>query len=219
MATLAFILDRMDEAAPLSPFFERARWLLVFETESGVATWIPNRGSSGARLADRIVNAGAGAVVCGWIDGHSLARLGNAGVTVRLGPCTRPALSLAQSLAELPLARRNGTDARRQFRLTCINDARRLRVQHRTQTVTAPETAMDRAAAPLNRDEVVAVVGQIDDDKIAAIIGSGATLEELVEAFAWASDETDALADAEKSLSGTVAQVYDILTAEDWQEP
>ena len=102
---LAFILDRMDEAAPLSPFFAKARWLLVFDTTTGVATWIPNREASGPRLADRILEVGADPVVCGWIDRLSLARLRDAGVVVRLGQCTLPALSLAGSLAELPIAR------------------------------------------------------------------------------------------------------------------
>ncbi len=69
---------------------------------------------------------------------------------------------------------------------------------------------------PLVRDDVIGVVGQIDDDKIAGIIATGATMEQLVEAYAWTADETDALADAEKSLSGTVAEVYDILTADDF---
>lgn len=69
---------------------------------------------------------------------------------------------------------------------------------------------------PLNHDDVVGVVGHIDDDKIAAIIAIGADMEELVEAYAWASDETDALGEAEKSLSGHVAQIYDILTTDEW---
>lgn len=74
-------------------------------------------------------------------------------------------------------------------------------------------------AAPLTHQDVVDVVGAMEDDKIAAVIATGATMEELVEAYAWASDETDALAEAEKSLSGAVADVYDILTAgEEWEE-
>ncbi len=78
---------------------------------------------------------------------------------------------------------------------------------------------MMSGAAPLTHDQVIGVVGQIDDDKIADIIATGATLEEVVEAFAWASDETDALADAERSLAGRVAAVYDVLTAEEqWEE-
>ncbi len=75
-------------------------------------------------------------------------------------------------------------------------------------------------ARALTRQEVIEVVGRMDDDRVAAIIATGATLEDLVEAYAWASDETDALADAEKSLSGTVAEVYDILVAgEDGADP
>lgn len=72
---------------------------------------------------------------------------------------------------------------------------------------------------PLTHEDVVDVVGHLEDDKVAAVIATGATLEELVEAYAWASDETDALADQEKSLTGAVAAVYDILVSgEEWAE-
>lgn len=71
----------------------------------------------------------------------------------------------------------------------------------------------------LTRQDIRDVVGSIDDSVAADIIASGATMEDLVEAYAWAADETDALADAEKNLSGQVARVYEILTAEDaWPE-
>lgn len=74
-------------------------------------------------------------------------------------------------------------------------------------------------ASPLTRGDVVEVVGPIDDDKIADIIATGATLEELAEAYAWASDEADPLAEEGRSLTGTVAQVYDILiSGEEWGE-
>ena len=73
---------------------------------------------------------------------------------------------------------------------------------------------------PLTHDHVVRVVGHIDDDKIAAIIATGATVDELVEAFAWASDETDVLGEARCSLRGRVSSLVDILTADDemWRE-
>ncbi len=72
---------------------------------------------------------------------------------------------------------------------------------------------------PLSRDDVIGVVGALDDGKVVAIIETGGTLEDLVEAYSWAADETDALADAGKSLSGTVAHIYDILMAgEEWGE-
>jgi hypothetical protein len=72
---------------------------------------------------------------------------------------------------------------------------------------------------PLSRREVVSVVGSLDDARIAAIIGTGATLDELVEAFTWTNEETDALAEARKQLAGRVAEVYDILTEDEfWEE-
>jgi hypothetical protein len=65
----------------------------------------------------------------------------------------------------------------------------------------------------VTRTDVIDVVGRIDDEKIAAIIATGASVEELVEAYEWAADEADDLAEAGRSLSGTVAVVYDILVA------
>ena len=71
----------------------------------------------------------------------------------------------------------------------------------------------------LTRQDIIGVVGRIDDSIAAEIIATGATLEDLVEAFAWSSDETDALADAEKTLNGQVARVYEILTSDQaWAE-
>ncbi len=67
----------------------------------------------------------------------------------------------------------------------------------------------------LTHDLVADAVGHIDSDRIAAIIATGATLEELVEAHAWACDDGDALAEMRHTLSGRVAALYDILTADD----
>lgn len=67
----------------------------------------------------------------------------------------------------------------------------------------------------LSRSDVVEVLGLHDDEKIAAIIATGATAEDLMAAFAWASEETDVMGEARRPLSGTVAEVYDILVADD----
>lgn len=75
------------------------------------------------------------------------------------------------------------------------------------------------ARPPLSRDDVIRVVGALEDGKVAAIIATGADIEDLTEAFAWANAEDDVLGDQRKSLTGTVAQVYDILTADDpWDD-
>lgn len=68
---------------------------------------------------------------------------------------------------------------------------------------------------PLRHDEVLAVVGDIGDLKIARIIETGATREELERAAAWQSGESDVLGEARDLLVGIEADVFDILTSDD----
>ncbi len=80
-------------------------------------------------------------------------------------------------------------------------------------------TTTPTAHTPLHRHDITGIVGTLDDDKVAAILGTGASVEDITEAFAWANAEDDVLGEVEKSLSGTVARVYDILTADDdWDD-
>ena len=63
----------------------------------------------------------------------------------------------------------------------------------------------------LTRDDVIKAVGQVDDVTIAEIIGTGATVEELAEAEAWAVND-DPLLNAGKPLpTGRVRELIDIL--------
>jgi hypothetical protein len=57
------------------------------------------------------------------------------------------------------------------------------------------------------------VVGDLDDAKLAAILAIGANFEEIEEAVAWASGESDVMGDLERPLEGVVARLYEILTA------
>ncbi len=102
MARVAFLLDRMDEAAGLSPFFSKARWLLVFDTAAGDAHWSRNRDGRAERLCGLIRDAAPEVLVCGWIDDVSLQAVRAAGIDVRVGPCTVSALSLLGRLNDLP---------------------------------------------------------------------------------------------------------------------
>lgn len=70
-------------------------------------------------------------------------------------------------------------------------------------------------AGSLTHDVIRDIVGDIEDAKAAAIIATGATAEDLEEAVAWASGESDMMGDMERPLAGVIAQVYDILTAEE----
>lgn len=69
---------------------------------------------------------------------------------------------------------------------------------------------------PLTPDDVKDVVGDLDDVKVAEILATGATPEELEEAAAWASGESDLMGgELERPLSGAVARVYEILVADE----
>lgn len=67
----------------------------------------------------------------------------------------------------------------------------------------------------LTRDMIVSTLGPMDDLKIASILETGATVEEFEEAVAWAEGQDDVMGkDLHRPLSGPVAAVYDLLTAE-----
>ena len=67
----------------------------------------------------------------------------------------------------------------------------------------------------LTPQDVRHIVGDLDDAKIAAILATDATVEELEEAAAWASGESDVMGDLERPLEGVVATVYDILMTDE----
>jgi hypothetical protein len=71
-----------------------------------------------------------------------------------------------------------------------------------------------QAARP-TADDVRKIVGQIDDERLAAILATGATTAQIVEAFTWLSSDDYLGADLERSLSGPVAEVYEILKSEE----
>ncbi|BCG97782.1 hypothetical protein [Mesorhizobium sp. 131-2-1] len=67
----------------------------------------------------------------------------------------------------------------------------------------------------LTRQDVVSVLGPVDNVTIAEIIASGASLEELREAWAWASGD-EALMSQGRPLPGTrVAALIDLIEPDD----
>jgi hypothetical protein len=64
----------------------------------------------------------------------------------------------------------------------------------------------------LSREQVIRVCGDILDWQTNAIIASGADIDELGEAVAWASGQDDVMGEERKHFSGTVAELYEILT-------
>jgi hypothetical protein len=63
----------------------------------------------------------------------------------------------------------------------------------------------------LTDKDIIETVGQIDNTSIAAILDTGVSHEELLEAFAWYSQESDTMGEARHPLSGRVERVYCIL--------
>jgi hypothetical protein len=71
------------------------------------------------------------------------------------------------------------------------------------------------AGTPLTRDDVVKVVGEVDDSVAAGLVRMGVTAEELAEARAWV-DSDEALVNSGKPLpSGRVGQVVQLLSTID----
>ncbi len=65
----------------------------------------------------------------------------------------------------------------------------------------------------LTRDRVIEIVGHIDDWKIARIIATNSSAQELLEAHTGVIEQGDLEAEAERRMSGKVALLYDILLA------
>jgi len=68
-----------------------------------------------------------------------------------------------------------------------------------------------RGAGALTHDAVVALVGDLEDSKVAEILATGATAKDLDEAIAWAESESDVMGEMEKRLDEPAASVYRIL--------
>ena len=65
----------------------------------------------------------------------------------------------------------------------------------------------------LTRKDVTAMLGELDDDVVAEIIATGATLEELAEARAWLANDEPLMNAGRPLPSGRVARLLDIAAA------
>jgi hypothetical protein len=65
--------------------------------------------------------------------------------------------------------------------------------------------------AALTRNEVIAALGEVDDDLIVQIIGTGATEAELMEAYAWLRSDEALVNEGRPLPSGRVGALVEIL--------
>jgi len=77
----------------------------------------------------------------------------------------------------------------------------------------AVETDLSGSRPP-TYDELVRLVGDLEPAQIAAIERLGATIDEIEEALAYAVGEDDVMGEARLPLIGRVADVYEILIAD-----
>ena len=67
----------------------------------------------------------------------------------------------------------------------------------------------------LTRGGVVSVMGTVDEIMITDIIDTGATLEELIQAWAWVNSDEALINEGRPLPSGRTAELVDLLTARD----
>jgi hypothetical protein len=68
------------------------------------------------------------------------------------------------------------------------------------------------------RDEIVAILGSLDEEKLIALVNLRPTVAEVVEASAWLDGDRDVFG-AEPPLKGTAAEIVTLLTADEEEEP
>lgn len=62
-------------------------------------------------------------------------------------------------------------------------------------------------------NDIRAILGPMSDTRVTAILGVGASVEQIEAAAAWAAGESDVMGELRRPVSGPVADVYDIITA------
>lgn len=71
-----------------------------------------------------------------------------------------------------------------------------------------------RAHRPATASDVVPIIGPIDDKVTARVIATGATPEEVAEAYAWLSSRDYLRRAAHDTAHGRLASLYHLLDAE-----
>ena len=74
---------------------------------------------------------------------------------------------------------------------------------------------MTTATRKLTHQAIDEIVGRVSDATAKALIATGASEEELLEARQWAAGDSSLAKDKGRPLHGTVAELYEILTADD----
>jgi hypothetical protein len=74
--------------------------------------------------------------------------------------------------------------------------------------------AATQQSRPATRDEIVAILGPLDTDKMLALVEMRPTLAELEQASIWLDGDPDVFGD-EPPLKGTASEIVALLTADE----
>jgi hypothetical protein len=72
-----------------------------------------------------------------------------------------------------------------------------------------------REMGPLTREDVLSVVGPVDEVMIADVIATQATLAELSQAWAWVNSDEALINEGRPLPSGRTAELVELLTSQD----
>ncbi|KXF77008.1 hypothetical protein ATN84_13555 [Paramesorhizobium deserti] len=70
----------------------------------------------------------------------------------------------------------------------------------------------------ITREEVISVLGPVDDTLVADIVTTGATLEELVRAWGWINNDEALVKEGISPPTGRAAELIDLLSQDDEEE-
>jgi hypothetical protein len=74
---------------------------------------------------------------------------------------------------------------------------------------------MHQISRPATAEEIIEIVGRLDDAVLMQIVETEATPAEVLKAFTWATADYQIGTELEHGPRGAVAQVYDILKREE----
>jgi len=74
---------------------------------------------------------------------------------------------------------------------------------------------MPPSSRPATAAEIIKIIGPLDDAVVMRIVATNATVEEVLEAFTWATADDQIGTELEQGPRGAVSQVYEILKQEE----
>ncbi|MBL27923.1 MAG: hypothetical protein CMM50_10300 [Rhodospirillaceae bacterium] len=104
MSRIVMTLTENVETSYLSPFFSKAKWLSVVETDTMNWWYQRNEEKTAAWVVRRICESRPHFLICGFIDLKCLEHAAQHDIDVRLGPGNAPAQDLVSRIMKLPRA-------------------------------------------------------------------------------------------------------------------